>query len=172
MNKSLLKKLFPILETHNIPYILIGGYAAAIWGNVRATKDIDFLLKIPGSEIQTLIESLERNGFQIEYRRGSIGDPVQGVIRLKILLNGEMESIELILGIKRMPEDIFQRSETITLDDIEIPVISPEDLIILKLMAGGPIDLQDARYIKQIMTESLDFGYLDKELSRRKLSLN
>lgn len=40
MNKTILEKLFNSLNTLNIPYILIGGYAAAAWGYIRATKDI------------------------------------------------------------------------------------------------------------------------------------
>lgn len=172
MNKGLLKKIFPILKSFDIPYLLIGGYAAAIWGNVRATKDVDFLVNIPDTKVVPVVDEFKNKGFEVEYRRGDIGDPIFGVIHLKFLVEGVKESIELLLGIKKMPVDIYLRAEKINLEEVEIPVVSPEDLIILKLLAGGPIDLQDAGSLSRIMADSLDFGYLGKELRRCKLSFN
>jgi hypothetical protein len=100
MNKTILEKLFIVLNILNIPYILIGGYAAAAWGYIRATKDTDFLA------------------------------------------------------------------------GIEIPVISPEDLIILKVIAGSPLDINDAQNIHEIVKDRLDMIYLAKEMKRCKQSLN
>jgi len=80
-------------------------------------------------------------------------------------------TLELLLGIKKMPADIYLRSEKVDLMGVEIPVVSPEDLIVLKLLAGGPVDLQSARDIYKILKERLDMFYLGKELKRCKLSI-
>lgn len=171
MNKDILEKLFAILKAFNISYVLIGGYAAAVWGSVRATKDVDFLADVPYLMIDKVVEALEKQGFSVEYRSGDIGDPVRGVIELEFQIEEDKESVELIQGIKNMPGDIFSRSEKIGMLGIEIPVASPEDLIVLKLLAGGPVDKQDARTIYKIMRDKLDMQYLEKELRRCKLSL-
>lgn len=82
MNKTILEKLFIVLNTLNIPYILIGGYAAAAWGYIRATKDMDFLAGISLDKIDRVIQDLKAQGFTVEYRSGDIEDPVSGLIKL------------------------------------------------------------------------------------------
>lgn len=174
MNKNILKRLFTVFRTFNISYTLIGGYAVAVWGFIRATKDVDFLADIPFSKIQDVLNELKSHEFIVEYSAGDIEDPVSGVIRLRFPVEGaagDEESIELLLGIKKMPVDIYLRSEKVDLMGVEIPVVSPEDLIVLKLLAGGPVDLQDARSIYKIVKERLDLSYLGKELRRCKFSI-
>ncbi|MGE5344234.1 MAG: nucleotidyltransferase [Candidatus Omnitrophota bacterium] len=173
MNKTILEKLFTVLNNLNIPYVLIGGYAAAAWGYIRATKDTDFLAAISPDKIDRVIADLKAQGFTVEYRRGDIEDPVRGLIKLGFQLQeSEIDFTELVLGIKKMPSDVYLRAKKLHFAEIEIPVISPEDLIILKLIAGGPSDINDARNIYEILKEKLDDQYLGKEVKRCKLSLN
>jgi len=42
-----LKKLKLLLEKQRTPYMLIGGIAVALWGEPRATQDIDIVVLIP-----------------------------------------------------------------------------------------------------------------------------
>jgi len=172
MNKTILGKLFNVLNALNIPYILIGGYAAAAWGYIRATKDTDFLAGISFDRIDRVIEDLKAQGFAVEYRSGDIEDPVRGLIRLGFPAAGEMEFIELLLGIKKMPPEVYLRAKKFHFAGMEIPVISPEDFIILKLIAGSPLDISDARNIYEIVKEQIDMVYVEKEMKRCKLSLN
>jgi len=46
MFKKLLKKIANELNTHNIPYMVIGGQAVLLYGEPRLTKDIDITLGI------------------------------------------------------------------------------------------------------------------------------
>ncbi len=172
MNKDSLLPIFSILEKFDISYVLIGGYAVAVWGAVRATRDVDFLADISRRTVPAIIEAFKESGYSVEYRPGDIGDPVWGVIRLRHELSENDETIEILSGIKKMPGDIYKRAETITLAGLNIPVASPEDLIVLKLLAGGPVDLDDARTIFKVMEERLDKEYLRKELLRCKLSVS
>lgn len=172
MNKSILEKIFNVLTALNIPYILIGGYAAAAWGYIRATKDTDFLAGISFDRIDRVIEDLKAQGFAVEYRSGDIEDPVRGLIRLGFPAVGATEVIELLLGIKKMPHDVYLRAKKLHFAGMEIPVISPEDLIILKLIAGSPLDISDAQNIYEIVKDQLDMIYVEKEVKRCKLSLN
>jgi hypothetical protein len=41
-----LKDLFRLLNEKNVEYVIVGGYAVAFHGFVRATKDIDVLFHI------------------------------------------------------------------------------------------------------------------------------
>lgn len=171
MKKSELLSILKILHGSGVPFALAGGYAVAAWGVVRATRDIDFLAAVTPDKIPGLIREFTKAGFKGNYRPGGEDDPVKGVIGLERAEAEASESVEIILGIKKMPARILERARTIRFLGLEVPVTSPEDLIVLKCLAGGPVDLEDARSILKIMTDKLDMDYLNSEFKRLRLSL-
>lgn len=170
MKKADLSRILKILQRLKISFALAGGHAVAAWGAVRATRDIDFLASIPPAQIGILVRDLKKAGFKANYRKGDECDPVRGVIGVG-LDDADAEAVEIILGIKNMPAGIFERAQSILFFGLEVPVTSPEDLIILKCLAAGPVDLEDARTIFKVMNKNLDMEYLTSEFSRCRLSL-
>jgi len=57
MNKAILLKILNIFRRLEIPCALVGDYAGAAWGAVRATRDIDFLATV-SSMLHGLIKSI------------------------------------------------------------------------------------------------------------------
>ncbi len=82
-----------------------------------------------------------------------------------------MFPIEIILGLRRMPDALFNRARKVPFLGLELPVASPEDMILLKCLAGGPVDLEDARSILVVMKGKLDLRYLEAEAKRLRISL-
>ena len=171
MKKTDLSRLLKIFQRLGIPFALAGGHAVAAWGVVRATRDIDFLASVSFPQVGVLIRELKKEGFKADYRIGDDGDPVRGVIGIGLVKAADAEPVEIILGIKKMPAGIFVRARKIPFIGLEVPVASPEDLIILKCLAAGPIDIEDARTIFRIMNKKLDMEYLKREFKRCRLSL-
>jgi len=61
MFKKLFKKIANELNTHNIPYMIIGGQAILLYGEPRLTKDIDITLGIGIDgvrEVNSIIQKL------------------------------------------------------------------------------------------------------------------
>ncbi|MBU4306948.1 MAG: nucleotidyltransferase [Candidatus Aminicenantes bacterium] len=171
MNKAGLLRILKIFHRLEIPFALVGGHAVAAWGAVRATRDIDFLAAVLPDQIIELVNKFKKAGFKVDYRKGDEGDPVQGVIGLESMKAEDAEPVEIILGIKKMPTGIFERARQILFLGMEVPVTSPEDLIVLKCLAAGPVDLEDARTIFKIMNKKMDMEYLKSEFKRCRLSL-
>ena len=171
MKKAELLPILKVLREAGVPFALAGGYAVAAWGAVRATRDIDFLAAVTPDKIPELIKEFKKAGFKGNYRPGGEDDPVRGVIGLERIEAEAAEPVEIILGIKKMPAGIFARARQIRFFGLEVPVTSPEDLIVLKCLAGGPVDLEDARSILKIMMNKLDMEYLKSECLRCRLSL-
>jgi predicted nucleotidyltransferase len=171
MKKVELLPILKVLREAGVPFALAGGYAVAAWGAVRATRDIDFLAAVAPDKIPGLIKEFTKAGFKGNYRPGGEDDPVRGVIGLERAEAEAAEPVEIILGIKNMPAGIFARAQQIRFFGLEVPVTSPEDLIVLKCLAGGPVDLEDARSIFRIMKNKLDMKYLEGEFKRCRLSL-
>ena len=67
-------------------------------------------------------------------------DPLAGVVHLAFPDGVE---VDVIVGKWKWELEILERSEPIDLAGLLIPVPLTSDLILLKLSAGGPIDLQD-----------------------------
>jgi hypothetical protein len=57
-----LKDLFRLLNAKSVEYVIVGGYAVAFHGFVRATKDIDILFNNTSENIIHLMAALENFG--------------------------------------------------------------------------------------------------------------
>lgn len=53
----------------------------------------------------------------------------------------------------------------VDIDDVAVPVISPEDLLITKMLAGRPKDVEDIRGILYLRAASLDLAYIRRTLT-------
>ena len=64
-NPDALRAVADFLAEHNIPYMVIGGLANSVWGEVRATRDADFKISIGDrslSEFRELVRLACRTG--------------------------------------------------------------------------------------------------------------
>ncbi len=137
------KDFIRFLNEYRVRYLLVGGWAVGIYGNPRATKDIDFLISIDDENIENLQKALYNFGaptvknsvFQEKgnvYRLGS--SPIQ------IDIINEASGIAF--------EECYQRRNIIAVEDIEISMISKEDLIKNKKASGRHRDLADIEYFE------------------------
>jgi len=56
------KDFIKFLNSNDVEYLLIGGWAVSIYGNPRLTKDIDFLISSKDENIYKLKKALEEFG--------------------------------------------------------------------------------------------------------------
>lgn len=123
-------------------YALIGGFAVSAWGVARATQDIDLAVALGTSEPQALATYLGA-----PYESGGIDDPLRGVFRLSLKCEGQDVPVQLIVLPSKMEAIAFSGIEILTVLGCSVPVVNWHALVLLKLFAGGPVDLQDARNI-------------------------
>lgn len=120
-------------------FALIGGLAVSAWSPPRATMDIDLLVLTKTENLNHLVKALCDAGMSAELRRGGFDDPVPFLIRADFL--------DIIIATKKYEAEAVGESIAVNIAEKEIPVVSPEYLIILKLKAGGPQDLADVREV-------------------------
>lgn len=157
---AVLKPVLDIFRQTAIPYVMIGGYAVAAWGAIRATQDIDLLCEV--QHVEKLKAALDDAGMDYEYRRGDPEDPIQHVIRIRTGNVDFIDEVDVLAGIRSCPSDVTSRGRTIEADSLSIQVASPEDLIVLKLLAGSAVDIEDARSIARFQKTRLDLTLLGK----------
>jgi hypothetical protein len=129
------------LEGLGAPYALIGGRAVIVRGYLRATLDHDFLTTDPRALDVATWARLAALGVAVDCRRGAFDDPVAGVTRLTFE-NGDQADV--LLAKWKWEAAVIARAEPVDVGGRTVPVPSTSDLILLKLAAGGVMDLQDA----------------------------
>ena len=126
------------------PVALIGGLALAAHGILRATRDADLLGTEPEFLRREFWAAVAAKGIAVSVRRGDSDDPLLGVVRF----DREPEpDVDLVVGRERWLDGVLSRRVTLSLGGESIPVVDAPDLVLLKVDAGGPIDLIDARLL-------------------------
>ena len=141
---SLLRRVFEVVEGRSLPVALIGGVALAAHGIVRATKDADLLATDTGLLDATVWEPLEAENVTVSVNRGDAEDPLAGVVRFR---RDTEAPVDLVLGRERWLDGVLARRQPVELSGEPLQVVTAADLVLLKLDAGGPIDLIDARLL-------------------------
>ena len=115
-------------------------------GYARGTHDVDFLT----TDLTVLDVAWNREiGIDaiVDVRRGDPDDPLAGVVRIS---RGTALPVDVIAGRWAWQRDVIERSVRRDLGVFEAPVPSAEDLVILKIDAGGPLDQRDAAQLLEI----------------------
>lgn len=127
------------LEAHRVRYAVIGATALAAHGVSRSTLDIDLLvtarLVLDEAFWPSLPSYVDR-----EIREGDGADPLAGVIRFRSA--GERD-VDIVVGRGTWDTDIVAAAEPTVVEGRSLPIARVEDVILLKLYAGGSQDRWD-----------------------------
>ena len=119
--------LIDFFEKEGVDYALIGAFALKAYGYVRATQDVDFLVR--SEDQDKIIRHLESSmGYETIYRSSGYSNHVHRLSGLgKIdFLYVKGATAESVLGETR---------RLLILGDIKLPVVKPEHLVALKVFA-------------------------------------
>lgn len=139
---GLLADLRDALEALAVPWMLVGGLAVGAWTEPRGTKDIDLAIALPAPS-DPVAAALDRLGLRVF--RGALDQAVDGgSVRLRLEREGRPRLVvDLLCAGTEFEREALARRRTLALFDVEIPIASPDDLLVFKLVAGRPQDLAD-----------------------------
>ena len=124
--KGVLTNLIRFFAREKIDFALIGAFALKAYGYVRATQDVDFLVK--GEAQEKIILFLETLGYETLYRSKGFSNHLHRLAGL-----GRIDFVYIEGETARM---IFSGTKPLlVLEDLFIPVVRPEHLIALKVFA-------------------------------------
>lgn len=104
------------------------------------TIDYDFLTTDPRVLRVEVWNELRERGARVDPREGDADDPLAGVVQI-VFADGV--EADVVLAKWKWEGEIIERAQRVDLGGTCVPVPVTSDLILLKLAAGGPIDLQD-----------------------------
>ena len=151
-----LESLVRFLEERQTPYMLIGGIANLVWGQPRATFDID---------VSILIEDAEWTSFLTEIKRFFQIIPTDAATFLHethVLPVQTPEGVRIDIVWARLPYEhkAIARASTEEFAGQKVRVCRPEDLIIHKILSDRAKDREDIRGIVRHQRHRLDGRYL------------
>jgi hypothetical protein len=136
-----------VLQSLESPYALIGGRAVGMRGHPRMTLDYDFLTTDVRALQADIWNDLRRSAAHVDLRRGEADDPLGGVVRI-VFADGV--EADIIVAKWTWERGVVDRAEPLDLGGVTVPVARTGDLILLKLAAGGYVDLQDVHVLLQV----------------------
>ncbi len=156
---DLLMDVVAILDTAKIKYAVIGALAASVHGVVRASLDADAVIHSTVGDLIQLKSELTSAGLKTELRRGDSDDPIPALL---LVSDKHGNRVDLLAGLRGMEAATYQRVIEVKLPGTPttLRVVGREDLIAMKVFAGGPQDLVDARRCIAVADSELDLKLL------------
>ena len=156
-----LTRLQKLLEEAGIPSAAVGGLAVGAWGKARLTRDVDLKILLRRDERKRLLDLLAA-----DYR--PLNADLDRMFRhngIAFVLSPDGVRIDVMLTDIEFDEQIIARAKMIEIvPGRPVRVCSPEDLIVMKIIAGRPQDDIDVASIVQKQGKRLDSVYILKWL--------
>lgn len=161
MFEKLLSKIGLCLDNQSLPYMIIGGQAVLLYGEPRLTRDIDITLGVNIDALDLLLNAIRE--LPLKPLPTDIEAFVGETMVLPTLDEHTGIRVDFIFSYTPFETNAIQRAKTVTILGQKLAFASPEDLIIHKIFAGRPRDIEDVRVIL-IKNPDIDILYIRKWL--------
>lgn len=143
MFKELLAGLADHLAKRGVPYMIIGGQAVLLYGEPRLTRDIDITVGFGPERAAEIVAVAKELGL-----RHLVPDPLQFARETFVLPCLEESSgirVDFIFSYSVYEKEAIARARAVEIHGVKVNYATLEDVIIHKVIAGRPRDLEDAR---------------------------
>ena len=159
---AIFEPIIEALESNEVRYVVVGGFAVVLHGHARLTADIDLVLDLDTEEARKAIEVLTASGlrptapvdplgFADQHVREAWRDE-KGMVVFSLRDPADpLRIVDLFVDNPIEFERLRERSEILDLGSTTVRVASIEDLIEMKRMAGRTQDLEDIEALRAIL---------------------
>lgn len=147
-----------LLESRQFRFAVIGGLCVLVHGEMRMTEDVDLVIAAEPDEAVTLLDGLDETAFQPLLGSEAAAFVYQAyMLPLHHVPTGII--VDVAVGSMGFERQVINRAATTNLGTLRVPVATAEDLILMKLVAARPRDLEDVENIV-LAQQELDWDYL------------
>ena len=139
------------LKAQGVPGAFIGGLAANLLGRPRITKDVDAVVLLGNLDLESFLAAGVRFGFAPR-----ISDAVTFAAKNRVLLlihEPSKTEVDVSLGVLPFEQESVDRASIITVAGVSFPLVSPEDLIVMKALARRARDVADIEAVLDVQSE-------------------
>jgi len=159
---QVIREMTGMFDALGIHYVVMGGIAARAYGLPRPTYDLDFTASISRDRLPEVYHAVRNLGYSVSepYLQGwvdSVGE--MPLVKLRLFVEGNGIDVDVFLAESAFQESVVARRRQAIVDGNQVWLVSPEDLILLKLIAYRPRDIGDIGDV--LFTQGqLDLTYL------------
>jgi hypothetical protein len=169
---ELLAALAPVVARWGRWY-LFGAQAVIVYGVPRLSADVDVTLALEPDTPERFAREMQAAGFALR-----VADP--GFVRrtrvMPFVHAATAMPLDIVLAGSGLEDEFLDRAVMTDIGATTVPVIDRADLLIAKLLAGRPKDMEDARALWHLHGGDLDatrirgtLGLLEEALSQSDL---
>lgn len=139
------KEILSAFSAEKVEFMVVGGYAMAFHGFVRATGDIDLWIRCSPENANRVWKALHKFGAPLfDLNIEDLKTP--GMVFQIGLVPSRIDIITQIDGVDF--EDAWREYKTIEIEDLKIPIIGKLQLLINKKSTGRSKDRNDALWLE------------------------
>ena len=157
---ELLSALAPVLARWGRWY-LFGAQAVVLYGVPRLSADVDVTLALQPDTPERFAEDMQSAGFSLR-----VTDP-EFVRRTRVMPFVHVPTgmpLDVVLAGSGLEDEFLARARPTDVGGTVLPVIDVEDLVIAKLLAGRPKDIDDAHALWKRHGPKADAGRIEATL--------
>ncbi len=139
------REFIELLNSNEVRYLIVGGYAVAVHGHPRYTKDLDIWIYADSENVVRLMSALKQFGF------GSLGITLDDFLTPDqvIQLGYPPNRIGLLTSLKGVDfKDAYENRVRIEIDGLSTDFVDLENLKKNKAATGRPQDIADLENLK------------------------
>jgi hypothetical protein len=165
--KKIEQALLDFIDVFNeleLSYAIMGGMAVRAHSIPRPTWDVDLLIAVERESLAKVFTAVEERGYTVpDAYRGGWVDRVADMplVKFRVYLEGGGVDVDVFLAEDEYQQELLLRSRPTETDVGRLNVVTPEDLVLLKLLASRPRDLIDVADLLFIQGP-MDVDYMRK----------
>lgn len=155
---DLLGRLTRALAERQLPFVVVGGQAVLLHGEPRLTQDIDITLAASPERLDDALTVCDALGLM------PLPEDLREFVSETFVLPAADHAtgirVDMIFSNTEFEQSAVSRAELVQIAGVQVPFASAEDLLLLKLFAGRPRDVEDADGIVRRKGSALDWRYI------------
>lgn len=147
-------------QKNKVKYVLAGGIAFNLLGPMRATSDLDILVKMTDKNLEKIVKILKKHGYYVKQPIDPM-DIANKKIREDWIKNKGMKAfnfykgdgwreVDIIIDSPIPFEKAIRTSIVIKAGNLKLPVISIDNLIKMKKSTGREKDKSDINILRKV----------------------
>jgi hypothetical protein len=150
--RELLVALSHVLSSWG-PWYVFGAQAVVVYGVPRLSADVDVTIQLTPDTPLVFVDAMRTAGFEPR-----VTDP-QFIERTRVMPFVHAATglpLDVVLAGTGLEDEFLRRARLVDIAGTKVPVLDPEDLIIAKVLAGRPKDIDDATALWRLHGPRLD----------------
>lgn len=141
---------------------MFGAQAVNFHGIPRATADLDLTIDLGDLTIRELLPILAKAGFKPRFQDEAFAAATHVI---PVVHHATAIPIDLVVAGHGLEQRFLDEVQLERIARRVIPILSPENLVVTKILAGRPKDLEDVRELIARRGDSLDHERIDEVLA-------